>query len=143
MADIINWIRSTPLITGQYMDNQNLLEDLVGNYVVQPCPDNLLRQGKEKFILDFAPYKAFRYGFSEQADYYENDDFDEYSAFFRCKTCGIEQIYDQDSPSGMESNDWTGIVTLIGFHLGHEWTFVADSRNEESTLYLSMSGLVV
>ena len=144
MADIINWIRSTPLITGQYMDNQNLLEDLVGNYVVQPCPDNLLRQGKEKFILDFAPYKTFRYGFTEMSESYEGaDDLEDYSAYFRCKTCGIEQIYDQDTPSGMGSNDWTGIVTLIGFHLGHEWTFSAEARNEEWTQYLSMTGLVV
>jgi len=143
MADIINWIRSTPLITGQYMDNQNLLEDLVGRYVIQPCPDNLLRQGKEKFILDFAPYKAFRYGFSEQAESYEGDDFADYSAYFYCQTCGIRQAYDQSSPSGMESNDWTKIVTLIGFHLGHVWTFYAESRDEELTQYLSMMGLVV
>ena len=143
MADIINWIRSTPLITGQYLDNQNILEDQVGNYVIQPCPDNLLRQGKEKFILDFAPYKAFRYGFSEQAESYEGDDFDEYSAFFRCQTCDIRQVFDQSSPSGMESNDWTKIVTLLGFHLGHVWTFSAESRDEELTQYLSMSGLVV
>lgn len=143
MADIINWLRSTPFITGQYLDNQNTLEDLVGNYVVQPCPDNLLRQQKEKFILDFAPYKAFRYGFSEQVQYYEGDDFDEYSAYFDCQTCVISQVFDQDSPSGMKSNDWTKIVTLLGFHLGHVWTFSAESRNEELTQYLSMSGLVV
>ena len=143
MADIINWIRSTPLITGQYLDNQNTLEDQVGNYVVQPCPDNLLRQQKEKFILDFAPYKAFRFGFYEQSQYYEGDDFDEYSAYFYCQTCDIRQVFDQSSPSGMESNDWTKIVTLLGFHLGHVWTFSAESRNEEITQYLSMSGLVV
>ena len=144
MADIINWIRSTPLITGQYLDNQNLLEDQVGNYVIQPCPDNLLRQGKEKFILDFAPYTAFRYGFTEMSESYEGaDDLEDYSAYFYCQTCGIRQAFDQSSPSGMESNDWTKIVTLIGFHLGHVWTFSAESRDEELAQYLSMTGLVL
>jgi hypothetical protein len=43
----------------------------------------------------------------------------------------------------MESNDWTKIVTLLGFHLGHVWTFSAESRDEESNQYLSMTGLVL
>jgi len=43
----------------------------------------------------------------------------------------------------MESNDWTRIVTLLGFHLGHVWTFSAESRNEENTQYLSMTGEVL
>ena len=143
MASIINWIRSTPLITGQYLTSESMLEDQIGNYVIQPCPDNLLRQGKDKFILDFAPYKAFRSGFSEMAEYYEEDGFYNYDAYFYCQTCDIRQTFDQSSPSGMESNDWTKIVTLLGFHLGHVWTFSAESRDEESNQYLFMNGLVL
>jgi len=143
MASIINWIRSTPLITGQYLHSQSTLEDQIGNYVIQPCPDNLLRQQKEKFILDFAPYKAFRSDFSEMAEYYDGSDYTDYGAYFYCQTCDIRQTFDQSSPSGMESNDWTKIVTLLGFHLGHVWTFTAESRDEESNQYLSMTGLVL
>jgi len=143
MADIINWIRSTPLITGQYLTSESMLEDQIGNYVIQPCPDNLLRQGKDKFILDFYPYKAFRSGFSEMAEHYEEDGFYSYDAYFYCQTCDIRQPFDQSSPSGMESNDWTKIVTLLGFHLGHVWTFSAESRDEESNQYLFMNGLVL
>ena len=131
------------MIAGQYVTDNVHPEDVVGSYVVKLCPDNLLRPGKEKFILDFAPYKSFRYGFTEQAESYEKDGYDEYSAYFYCKTCDIKQVFDQESPSGMESNDWTRIVTLIGFHLGHVWTFSAESRNEEYRQYLDMKGLVL
>ena len=142
MADIINWMRSTTLITGQYATNQDNAEWLCGNYVIKTCSDNLIRSGKEKLILDFGPYRSFRSAFAEMAEYYVEDS-EEYGAHFSCQNCGISQSFDQSSPSGMESNDWTSIVTLIGFHIGHQWTFHAESENEEMKQYLSMMGLVV
>jgi hypothetical protein len=76
-------------------------------------------------------------------DYKEEGDV-EYFSKFTCSDCVISDSYDWEDRSGLESNDWTKIVTKIASHFGHTWTFFAEieNQNDEGHCILYMDGRV-
>ena len=145
MSNLINWIRNPIwILSGHALSSDMRLDDFAGNYHIQTGAVGLSQSKKEQIILKFQPYRLFRADFSEMADDYKQEGDGEYFAKFICRDCKVSDTYDEEDRSGLESNDWTKIVTQIASHLDHEWTFFAEieNNNMEGQYIISMSGSV-
>ena len=145
MSNLINWIRNPIwILSGHALSSDMRLDDFAGNYHIQTGAVGLSQSKKEQIILMFQPYRLFRADFSEMADDYKQEGDGEYFAKFICRDCKVSDTYDEEDRSGLESNDWTKIVTQIASHLDHEWTFFAEIENDNDDHHyiLSMSGSV-
>ena len=147
MSDIINWIKNPIwILAGHSLASGGRIDDYAGNYLIETgeLKLSLSRSQKEDIILKFSPYRSFRSDFSELSLEYKQEGDVEYFSKFTCRECKVSDSYDWEDRSGLESNDWTKIVTQIASHFGHTWTFFAEieDQNAEGHYILYMDGRV-